>query len=63
MQSYVAATMVQLTKTIYDRGCKGFRSFCRNRTLLIERCFASQLICYGIDVYGQGIESARRMRN
>lgn len=61
MQSYVAATMVQLAKPYMIEDAKVLDPFVGTGTLLIERCFAkSAHFVMGIDVYGQGIESARK---
>lgn len=61
MQPYVAATLVQLAKPYMKDDGKVLDPFVGTGTLLIEKNFVKpSKFAMGIDIYGNGIESARK---
>lgn len=61
MQPYVAATLVELAKPYMRNDAKVLDPFVGTGTLLIERnTVKSAKFAMGIDIYGDGIESAKK---
>lgn len=61
MQSYVAATLVQLAKPYMINHAKVLDPFVGTGTLLIERNIVKPAsFAMGIDIYGKGIEAAKK---
>ena len=61
MQPYVAATLVELAKPYMEEDAMVLDPFCGTGTLLIERnVVKAAKFAVGIDVYGKGIEIARK---
>lgn len=61
MHPYVAATLMQLAKPYFIKNAKVLDPFVGTGTLLIERNIVSPTrFSMGIDIYGKGIEAARK---